>query len=589
MGSDDQGLPDRPALTPLQDEPEPTELMNPDGPVDEILMPPEPFADRAHAFEGFGPAPVLRPLGDEDDPTQLAGDGGPRTADPDAEATELLDSASVLAALAEAPAPPPAEAPAPAETPWRGLHPASLLVNLIPRTWKTLAGMWPLFLALLVGGQGIGMQPGDGFFLLLFLATGGANTLVHYLTLRYRVHGGKLEIRQGLLNRQARVIDPARIQNVSMVRNPFHKLSGLVEVRLETAGDARTEGLLSALSVEDARALMDDLDRARGRQARDPAAPVDERALLELGIPELIAYGLSKGSAGKVALFLAVGFEVITTIEPERAGQTLAELPPGRAAAIILLAFAASWTLEAALAVGRHYGFTLRLRAADDERTLLGKEGLFTRREVVIPLPKVQLVVADEPLVRRAMGYGTLQIETAGLGSVAEGVTQAELVVPMAETEALGPLATQAIPQVPLNPWIEPLKPPHPRALYRAVVGGLIRATLIAAPIALLVRPWGAAALLLLPASAVAGWLDWRFQGWAITPHGVIARRGFRRRQTWVLARNKLQAVHLVQGPLMRWHGLGRLVVRVAGSQVQLPDIAYEEAERLLDELRPSA
>jgi hypothetical protein len=37
----------------------------------------------------------------------------------------------------------------------------------------------------------------------------------------------------------------------------------------------------------------------------------------------------------------------------------------------------------------------------------------------------------------------------------------------------------------------------------------------------------------------------------------------------------------------MRFHGLGRLAVRVAGSQVVLPDIGWDQADALLDELRP--
>ena len=39
---------------------------------------------------------------------------------------------------------------------------------------------------------------------------------------------------------------------------------------------------------------------------------------------------------------------------------------------------------------------------------------------------------------------------------------------------------------------------------------------------------------------------------------------------------------HLVQGPLMRLHGLGRVVVRVAGSQVALPDISKKDAARVM-------
>ena len=42
------------------------------------------------------------------------------------------------------------------------------------------------------------------------------------------MHEGMLELRYGLLNRRSRRLDPARIQNIEIVRNPLHKMSGLV-------------------------------------------------------------------------------------------------------------------------------------------------------------------------------------------------------------------------------------------------------------------------------------------------------------------------------------------------------------------------
>ncbi len=83
--------------------------------------------------------------------------------------------------------------------------------------------------------------------------------------------------------------------------------------------------------------------------------------------------------------------------------------------------------------------------------------------------------------------------------------------------------------------------------------------------------------------------LDWRLQGWLVTDRVVVARRGFWRRSTWLVPREKLQSVHLVQGPLMRLHGLGRLVLRVAGSQVVMPDLSFGASSGLLAQLSPGS
>jgi len=469
------------------------------------------------------------------------------------------------------------------EIPWRSLHVASVVVNLIPRTWKVLSGFWPFFLAILIGA---GSFSGVGFdtlgWIVLFLGSGAISTLIHYATLRYRVQGGKLEIKQGLLNKQARIIDPARIQNVGLVRNVFHRMSGLVEVRIETAGDARTEGLLSALHEDEATELMEVLADLRG----GVALAVDEQqgeAFLELGPGELLAFGLSKARAGLVLVLAAVAFELLPFLTPEQTEQTLDTAQPGFIAGLVLLAFALSWGGSALLSVVRHHGFRL-VREADRLRS---SEGLLTERKVEIPLRKVQLVLADEPIVRRLMGFGTVSVETAGLGSVQEGVQAAELVVPMVDRVELAGVVKAAIPATQIDPWRDRLAPAHPRALWRMIFAGLVKWSIVTIPIALYWQPWGSIALLLPVLSVFANVLDWRYQGWLVTPGVIVARRGFWRRRTWVLARNKIQSVHLVQGPFMRWHGLGRLAVSVAGSQVVLPDVGWPVAEGLLDELKP--
>lgn len=479
------------------------------------------------------------------------------------------------------------------EVPWLGLHPMSVVVNLIPRTWKTLRGLWPLALVILVGGGGAeDFQIADLGWIGLFMLSGVGSTLIHYFTLRYRVAGGKLQIKQGLLNRQARVIDPARIQNVSQVRNVFHNLTGLVEVRLETAGDTRTEGLLSALSVDQAEALISELQRVRGEQRvqADPDAP-EPPPLLELGIGELLAFGLSRASVGLVAVVLAVGLELLPILSPQDTAQTLESLSPVAAAGFLMLTLVVSWLGSALLSVVRHFSFTLRREQDPDPRktALSSREGLFTTRRVRVPLGKVQLLMVEEPVLRRAMGFGTLNVETAGLGSVQEGVKLAELVVPMVDRDELPALAREALPALEIDPWTHALQPAHPRALWRMLVSGFFQGSLYSA-LACWLLPGGVwwLGLGVLPMILLARVLDWRAQGWLVTPQVVVARRGFWRRRTWVLSREKLQSVHLAQGLLMRWHGLGRLAVRVAGSQVVLPDISWDLAASLLDELKPA-
>ena len=104
------------------------------------------------------------------------------------------------------------------EVAWNTLHPGSVAVNLLPRLWNLVRAMWPIALAILYGSsQSGGIQLFDFSLLFAFFALAAWGTIVHWLTLRYRVAENRLEVRSGLLNRQVRVIAPERIQNLSLI------------------------------------------------------------------------------------------------------------------------------------------------------------------------------------------------------------------------------------------------------------------------------------------------------------------------------------------------------------------------------------
>lgn len=466
------------------------------------------------------------------------------------------------------------------DTPWKGLHPVSLAVNLFPRAWATIRSMWPFLLFVVVGGEGVGMRFVDLMVVLVFTLASVWNTFIHWATLRYRMQQGRLEINSGLLNRRSRTIDPARIQNVELVQNLFHSWTGLVELRIDTAGEQSTEGLLSALSVEDATLLRDQLAEVGSLTTPTGDEETDE-PIVSMGIAEILAFGLTQRTIGTVAVITAVGLELMNQAGPEVARELTVKMQPSMIIAAFMLAFVGSWAVSALTSVFRFFGYKMT-RLDNAVRTT---QGLTTKRNVEIPLSKVQMVRTDEPLIRRLMGYGTVLIETAGLGVVEGQVRQAEGMVPMVESEELSAVASCAVPHAQVDPWSTPLRPAHPRSLYRALVGASVRALVIIGFGFAFLESLRWVMLVILPLALVGAWLDWAKQGWLVTPTSIVSRRGFFNRRTFILSRDKLQSVHIVQGPFMRLHGLSRMVVRVAGSQVSLPETGAEDTAWLEAEM----
>lgn len=460
------------------------------------------------------------------------------------------------------------------EPPWRALHPASVFVNLLPVTWRTLRNTWPLLVLIVVQGS---IQGAVNLLLILMLfGMAALRTVLHFLTLRYRVADGQLQISTGLLSRNFRAIDPARIQNVEIVQNLFHKLAGLVELRVETAGGRDVEGLLSAITVAEAESL-------RAQLAHQRAEPVEEaHEALKLGFVEVVAYGFTAGRIGAAAVIIGLAFDSIAQLTPAELRAATEQVRGATIGGIVLVSLAGAYLLSAGNAVLRYSGFKMWETATG----LATEAGLFTRRRVEVPRKKVQAARIDEPVLRRLMGFSSLHLDTAGSGVPVEaGGLPGEVLVPMVDAHNRLYVLESAMPELDFDPWAAELRPAARRQLGRA----LLRATVFwgLAGVALYYGLGTAWAFAGLPYGLASAWLDWRAQGWAVTPTHVLARRGFWRRTTWIVARKKIQSVHRFDGPILRWNRLAQVAVWVAGDQVTLPVLDAPEAERVFRELGP--
>jgi putative membrane protein len=418
--------------------------------------------------------------------------------------------------------------------------------------------------------------------LSLFLAMTIGRTIVHYWTLQYRVAEGRLEIRTGLLNRQVRVIAPDRVQNIELVRHVFHRLSGLVEVRIETASGTEVEGLLSALSEAGADRLVQAIEAGR-RQAKDrsPQAEEDAPVVAENSVVDLVRYGLTASRLGAAVVLIGLGFEFVQVTDPSQVEQVGGGLGWLGTLALLLALLTGTWLAGTVTAVLRHYGFKL----VDRNGVLVATEGLFTRRRVELPLRKVQVVTVAQPWLRRFIGLGTVTLETAAAREGGDGTASAEAMVPVVPTAGIQAVVQAALPALDVDLDEAELRRPHPKALRRQLIAATWRGLLFGGGLTWWFWPWGVFGMVLLPVNWWLAWLDHRHQGWLVTPSVVVARTGYLSRRTRILPRAKLQSSEVRAGPILRRWGLGRLVLRVAGDAVSLPLLAWDQASELQREL----
>lgn len=440
--------------------------------------------------------------------------------------------------------------------------------------------------------------------------------ILKYLSFRLNYEENELVIRTGILFRNERHVPYARIQNLGAVRNVFHRLLGVTEVRVETGSGKEPEATISVLPT----AAFDEMrQRVFGRRPpgeEEPDAPRTDAApprpaedvLLALPVRELVLHGVIEnrgmlviaaffGLLWELGLAESLGDRIFGDasygrgVVREMLGALAAgQLPLARVLMTIAVIAAALGVVQAASiawAIVKLYGFRLS-RAGEDLRT---EYGLFTRVTSTIPIRRVQTLSIHEGPLQRLLSRAAMRVETAGGQPHGGGQAAAERewIAPIVPRSALRPLARQIMPELDLDAieW----RPVHPNAFRRAVKVALAIAA--AASVAAAAASWWlalAAIVTMIPWAVISAWKHVRHLGWAATDDVVLFRSGWIWRRITVARVVKIQAVMLRHTPFDRRTGMGTLRVDTAGAsershRVDVPYLPWDVALALYRDL----
>jgi len=458
---------------------------------------------------------------------------------------------------------------------WHRLHPLTVVTELL-----RLAGQFAYVLVAALAARFLGASERfDDPFLLAVGGVGILIALLRYLSLRFAVWEGTLYIRRGVIFRQARAIPIDRIQNIDLKQNLLGRLTGVVDLRVETASGSGAEAELSVLSRAAAERLKAELAAQRtgpaapevGAQPAPASADGTRVPIWQASLGDLLLLGATQNRAGAILggiaslFFFFDGIAGISARAGEDAANALFGMTPWAGAAVAVLALmllvAGGWILSIVFTVVKYAGFTL---AEAGGGRLVRSYGLTTRYESVIPLRRVQALrlVANWP--RRALGYWTVYAETAG-SFVDKEAGGASIVVPLLDARERGEFARRIFPGLDLEAadW----QPVSRHAIRRGFLRSarLIGLVFLAIGVSFGRWPWVPLGLL-LPAAAGWAWLRWRALRWARAGEFWLAAGGVWRRTVWIIPEAKIQWVAVEQSPFQRRLAIATLEVATAGA-----------------------
>ena len=410
-----------------------------------------------------------------------------------------------------------------------------------------------------------------------------------WLRFQYFVGEHDIRVEKGILNRTARSIPYARIQDVSIEQKPLARMMGLGEVKFETGGGDGDDAKLSFVTLEEANRLR---TLIRSRKAgiavaasADTPAPVDEDAhpIFAMDGQRVFVFGLYSFSLVIFAVLggLAQQFDFLLPFDfwdvkhwiglAEERGVSVSQINGVGLFAQLILAFGAITSLIfIGFATGvvrtilREHGFRLDQTAKGFRR----RRGLFTLTDVIMPAHRVQAAVVQTGPFRKRHGWHSLKFVSLAQDNKQEANYVA---APFATLDEVWRIAIAAAIAAPDGDerlqkgvaayWLTQL-------LFIVPLLLTAMAALVIFADALIGRTTLLLLLLLLP--GVYLWLDWRQYRFGLDDHQLYVKRGWWRQQMTIAPQVKVQSVEIAQGPLSRRQGLASLRFGIAGGTMEM-------------------
>lgn len=439
-----------------------------------------------------------------------------------------------------------------------------------------------------------------------------AAATIRWWRFRYYLDGDEFIVESGLFSLKRATVPLERVQSVSTRQNLLHRMSGLVEAQIETAGSAGSEVALTAVDMEVARSLRRLTTATATSVATDspgavatgttdgsvPAPPmrgihgreVGEELVLHRSPREIIVASLLRNPLAVFAgpfLIAVASLQLLGDLVADQVGD-LAEQIFASTALIVLLVVVAvivGLTTAVVLPLLMLYDLTLtRTRGG-----LRMNAGLINKREKTVSIERIQMLVSKQNIAERRSGIESLQLPTAGRASAAQantaqGRAQQAITLPgttQPEADAVRELLAPGAVTGPLANGISPA------AVMRWTMWlGVGPAVAMTVGLWFVAGPWALLGLLwVIPIYVLSKWShhNWR---WELTDEVLRIRKGRYSKTTFTVPVRKTQAVQVVQGIFHRRRGLANLLVSTATSgKLIVLHLPLTTAQTLRDEL----
>jgi putative membrane protein len=490
------------------------------------------------------------------------------------------------------------------------LHPLTALLSSMGLIKEALIPLVVLLTTLFFRGEG---TSGAGYWRIIVIAAIVVCMLgfgiLSWLRYRYEVSDGQLKVEQGIWVTKRQFIPIERIQTIDLTEGLLHRIFRVTRVQVQTAGGNKPEVVLSAVTRKEAHHLREQL-RAHNIDAQDegiaetdsleagkvgnlsgdwtgPTKPeVDEqKPMYKSSLGSLFIAGMSSGSMGlAIALVLALMSKVDEIFPDLKVFQMVVDMFEFAAIPLIVAAgLLIAWVLGVCLSIIKFANFTI-IRLGDE---LVISRGLLERRQVTLPLARIQAIRIVEDLLWQPFGFAAIHVESVGYGNEKGETT---LLFPLLRHTEIERFLQRMAPRFAVQSTLAFEALPH--KAWRSYVLPWTVIFAIATAVTVWFTNWGWLGSILCLGSALLGYRSFKDAGSMLTNDMLVLRMRRLALTTVRVPRNRIQSCRMEHGPLERRWGLATIGIsvasRLAGAQFELYGLPVSKCSAIMKWYRPN-
>jgi len=423
----------------------------------------------------------------------------------------------------------------------------------------------------------------------IVLLLDGLFAFLYWYRFTYRMEQDELRIESGIFVRKKRYISKHRIHSVNTSANIFHRLFGLVKLEVQTAGGGKeAEGVIPALSKSDAAAIQQFVKRKEQDTVLENAEDTqlsEHRVSCRLSFRRLLAAAATSGGTGIIFGFLfAITQQADNVMDINIYSFFYHWLLKQSLLLSILFAagsLAVTWMVAMVGTILKYCSFEITKQGNE----LFIQRGLLERKEMTIPLHRIQALKVEENIFRQPFGLLAVSAEIAGGEAGKDQKSVSTVLFPLLRRKELRDFLDAMLPEYVVGTAYR--KPPK-RALMRYLFLPAAISILITGVLIYFFGGYGLFALPLVVLSILFGVLDHRDAGVSWTQDMLTMRYRELTRVTVHSHRKKVQSFHESQHYFQSKKQLGTLKIAVAsggaaGSSFKVKHLDEKDADEAYD------